>query len=80
MYSHLPYFLYIGAMLCCLEDEEFFIKTFLGVRAPSHLPVAWCLSPLLRPLGLVISFVIRIDVLNTGYAIYFTICCFMYKT
>jgi hypothetical protein len=24
MYSHLPYFLYIAAMLCCSEDEEFF--------------------------------------------------------
>jgi hypothetical protein len=24
MYSHLPYFLYIAAILCCSEDEEFF--------------------------------------------------------
>jgi hypothetical protein len=24
MYSHLPYLLYITAMLCCSEDEEFF--------------------------------------------------------
>jgi hypothetical protein len=24
MYSHLPYFLYITAMLCCSEDEEYF--------------------------------------------------------
>jgi hypothetical protein len=24
MYSHLPYFLYIAAMLCFSEDEEFF--------------------------------------------------------
>jgi hypothetical protein len=24
MYSHLPYLLYIIAMLCCSEDEEFF--------------------------------------------------------
>jgi hypothetical protein len=24
MYSHLPYFLYIAAMLCCSEDEEYF--------------------------------------------------------
>jgi hypothetical protein len=28
MYSHLPYFLYIAAMLCCLEDEEFFDEDF----------------------------------------------------
>ena len=36
------------------------------MRAPDHLPVAWCPFPLFRPLGLVISFVIRYDVLNTG--------------
>jgi hypothetical protein len=24
MYSHLPYFLYIAAMICCSEDEEYF--------------------------------------------------------
>jgi hypothetical protein len=24
MYSHLPYFLYIAAMFCYSEDEEFF--------------------------------------------------------
>jgi hypothetical protein len=23
MYSHLPYFLYIAAMICCSEDEYF---------------------------------------------------------
>jgi hypothetical protein len=23
MYSHMPYFLYIAAMLCHLEDEEY---------------------------------------------------------
>jgi hypothetical protein len=23
MYSHLPYFLYMVVMLCCLEDKEF---------------------------------------------------------
>jgi hypothetical protein len=28
MYSHLPYFLYIAAMLCCLEDEEYFDEDF----------------------------------------------------
>jgi hypothetical protein len=26
MYSQLSYFLYIAAMLCCLEDEEFLMK------------------------------------------------------
>jgi hypothetical protein len=24
MYSRLPYFLYIAAMICCSEDEEYF--------------------------------------------------------
>jgi hypothetical protein len=28
MYSHLPYFLYIAAMLYCLENEEFFDEDF----------------------------------------------------
>jgi hypothetical protein len=28
MYSHLPYFLYIDAMLCCLEDEEYVDEDF----------------------------------------------------
>jgi hypothetical protein len=29
MYSPLPYFLYIAAMLCCSEDEEYFDEDFL---------------------------------------------------
>jgi hypothetical protein len=28
MYSHLPYFLHIAAMLYCLEDEEYFDEDF----------------------------------------------------
>jgi hypothetical protein len=28
MYSHLPYFFYIAAMICFLEDEEFFDDDF----------------------------------------------------
>jgi hypothetical protein len=28
MYSHLPYFLYIDAMVCCSEDEVFFDEDF----------------------------------------------------
>jgi hypothetical protein len=28
MYSHFLYFLYIVAMLCCSEDEEFFDEDF----------------------------------------------------
>jgi hypothetical protein len=40
----------------------------------------WCFVPLRRPLGLVISFLLRLDVLNIGYIIYFTICRFMRET
>jgi hypothetical protein len=40
------------------------------VRAPSHLLVVWCFIPLLRPLALVISCVIRLDVINAGYTIF----------
>jgi hypothetical protein len=28
MYSHLPYFLHIAAMICCSEDEEYFHEDF----------------------------------------------------
>jgi hypothetical protein len=28
LYSHLLYFLYIAAMLCCSEDEDFFDEDF----------------------------------------------------
>jgi hypothetical protein len=37
------------------------------MRAPGLLPVVWCFVPLCRPLGLVISFVLRYVVINTGY-------------
>jgi hypothetical protein len=43
------------------------------VWTPGHLPVVWCFVPLLIPLGLVITNVIRLDVINIGYTIYFTI-------
>jgi hypothetical protein len=29
MYSHLPYFMYIAAMLYCSEDEDFFDEDVL---------------------------------------------------
>jgi hypothetical protein len=47
MYSHLPYFLCIAAMLCYSKDEEFFNEDLFWA----------CLFLLLRPLGLVISFI-----------------------
>jgi hypothetical protein len=38
MYSHLPHFLYIAAMLCCSKDEEFFDEDFfLDVWAQSSV-------------------------------------------
>jgi hypothetical protein len=40
------------------------------VRAPCHLLVVWRFIPLLRPLALVISCVIRLDVINAGYTIF----------
>jgi hypothetical protein len=47
------------------------------VLALGHLPVAWCPFSLFRPLGLVISFVIRYIVLNTGLlfmSLFVTLC------
>jgi hypothetical protein len=40
------------------------------VRALGHLPMAWCLILLFRPLSLVISFILKLDVINTGYIVY----------
>jgi hypothetical protein len=34
MYSHLPYFLHIAAMLCYSEDEEFFDEDFFWTCEP----------------------------------------------
>jgi hypothetical protein len=34
------------------------------------LPVAWFYVPLFRPFGLVISYVLRLDVINTSYTVY----------
>jgi hypothetical protein len=57
MYSHLSYFLYIAAMLCCLEDEEYFDEDFFYTcETPCHLHVArWYPLRCLIPFGLVIS-------------------------
>jgi hypothetical protein len=32
MYSHLPYFLHIAAMICCSEDEEYFDEDFFYAK------------------------------------------------
>jgi hypothetical protein len=56
------------------------MKTYSMRAGPGHLPLAWWFIPLPRPLGLVISFIIRLDVINTGYTVYFTICYFMCET
>jgi hypothetical protein len=75
-YSDLPYFLYITAMLCCSEDEEFFDEDFFYACDPSIFWL-WCFVLLCRSLGVVINFVLRYIVINTSYTVYFTICHFM---
>jgi hypothetical protein len=68
MYSHLPYFLYIAAMLCCSEDEEYIDEDFfLACRSPGQLPVArWCPFCCLVLSGLVIRYdIIKILVFCT---------------
>jgi hypothetical protein len=44
MYSHLPYSLYIAAMLCCSEDVEYVDEDFFSMcETLGQLPVArWC--------------------------------------
>jgi hypothetical protein len=76
MYSHLLYFLYIAPMLCCSEVEEFFDEDFFQACEPLVFYL-WCFVPLCRSLSLVISFVLRYVVINTGYIVYFTIYHFM---
>jgi hypothetical protein len=76
MYSHLPYFLYIAAMLCCSEDEESFDEDFFLVCEPPVFCL-WCFVSLCRSLDLVISLVLRYVVINIDYTVYFTICRFM---
>jgi hypothetical protein len=86
------YFLHLQSTLCthtshisCIlllsstaqKMKSSLIKTsFRRVGSPS----SWCFIPLLIPLGLVISFVIRLDIINIGYTIYITICHFMCET
>jgi hypothetical protein len=47
------------------------------MRSPGLLPMVWCFVLLCGSLDLVLSFVLRYVVMNTGYTIYFTICHFM---
>jgi hypothetical protein len=56
------------------------MKTSSRHVGPQSSACGVVLVPPRRPLGLVISYVIRLDVLNTRYTIYFTICCFMCET
>jgi hypothetical protein len=81
MYSHLSYFLYIVVMLCWSEDEEFFDEDFFYVYRPPVICL-WrdAYFSLFRHFGLLISFILRLDVINTDYFIYFTICQFMSET
>jgi hypothetical protein len=45
------------------------MKTSFRRACPRHLPMVWCLVPLFRPICLVISFILRLDVINTGYTV-----------
>jgi hypothetical protein len=57
MYSHLPHFLHIAAMLCCSENEEYFDEYFYACETPGQLLVArWCPFHCLVLSELVISF------------------------
>jgi hypothetical protein len=74
MYSHLPYFLYIAAMLCYLEDEKYFNEDFFwACEIPDHLPVArWC------PFCCLVSsrLVIRYDVIKIlVFYVYILVVC-----
>jgi hypothetical protein len=63
LFSHLPYFLHIAAMIYYSEDEEYFDEDFFkACKTPGHLPMArWYLLCCLFLSGLVI----RYDIINT---------------
>jgi hypothetical protein len=63
MYAHLPYFLYIAAMLCYLEDEEFFDEDFFKACGPP-VNCLWCGS-LFRYIDLLVLYAFSFD-LRTG--------------
>jgi hypothetical protein len=58
MYSHLPYCLYIAAMICCSENEEYVDEDFFwACETPDQLSVVrWCPFLCLILSGLVIRF------------------------
>jgi hypothetical protein len=89
------YFLHLRSILCtntchisCIlllcstaqKMKSSLMKSSSRRAGPSHLPVVWCFIPLRRSFGLVISSVIKLNVINTGYTVYFTICHFMCET
>jgi hypothetical protein len=68
---------------CCNAAQKIkssMMKTSSRRAGPRSSACGVVLVPPRRPLGLVISSVIRLDVINTGYIIYFTICHFMCET
>jgi hypothetical protein len=68
---------------CCNTAQKMnssMMKTSSRRAGPWSSAHGVVLVPPRRPLVLVMSFVIRLDVINTGYVIYFTICCFMCET
>jgi hypothetical protein len=59
-------------LLCCSEEGEYFDEDFFyACETPGHMPMArWCLCRCLVLSGVVKSFLIRYDVITTGYAVY----------
>jgi hypothetical protein len=77
-YSHLLYFLYIAAMLCCSEDVEYYDEDlFLACETPGHLPVArWYPFRCLVLSGLVISICNKIQYNKTlVFSVYILAVC-----
>jgi hypothetical protein len=91
---HAIYFLHLQSTLCthtchisyilllCSAAQKMngsLMKTSFKRAGPGHLPVAWCLFLLFRSFDLVIGFILRLNVINTNYIVYFTNCRFMCK-
>jgi hypothetical protein len=52
--------IYCILLLCSVAQK---MNTTFGRVNPNHLPVLWYFIPLLRPLDLVISFILKLDVI-----------------
>jgi hypothetical protein len=71
------YHIFCLLLLCSAAQKMKSSSRRAGPRSSAYGMVPFLL---LRPLGLVISFLIRFDVINTGYNVYFTIYHFICET